>query len=387
MNLTQQELSLFYKLWYGLIWGVNEKHKIIPHFKKPVYGTNIAVSTDEFVKIRNAIWENPKLIDEFLASQNNGEFTQDEREAITNWRKHFVKGKFLVIKHLAKYSVLMPNVNNTMLLYGVHGISDPIKHSLTNPLPVMAEFVLLPFNDKIIYDTFIMVYSISFGPGIRSSIKEQYTTATNKYGIMTVLDGKAPVIKLPTKKPEKQSKIEKIEEPSDYEPVPEGVKVPKTMAWKYNEIAKIISDFADEMLNDEYKEISLRALEKLCRKRPSPLMKGKPQNWACGIVYAIGSSNFIFDKSQPIHMTGYEIADWFGLSKSTAGSKASEVSKALNISYMNAEFLLKSLIDKNPAIWYLQIDGLFMDIRTMPREIQEQAFKKGLIPYIPADKR
>ena len=33
MNLNQQELSLFYKLWYSLIWGVNEKHKIIQHLK------------------------------------------------------------------------------------------------------------------------------------------------------------------------------------------------------------------------------------------------------------------------------------------------------------------------------------------------------------------
>ena len=114
MNYSPQEISLFYKQFYSLVWVGNEKNKIIPHFKKPVYGTIVAVSMEEFMKICNAIWDNPKLIDEFLASHDNGEFTEVERDTITNWRKHFVKGKFIVIKHLTKYSVLMTNEDNPM---------------------------------------------------------------------------------------------------------------------------------------------------------------------------------------------------------------------------------------------------------------------------------
>lgn len=386
MNLSQHELTLFYKLWFSLVWGVNEKHKFIPSFKNPVNGSSVTVSQEEFMKIRNAIWDNPKLIDEFLASVNNDELSKEERNIIANWRKHFVKGEFLVVKNLAKYSVLMPFEDNPTILYGVCGLSDPIKHSIVNPIPVKAEFVLIPFNGKIIYDTFIMVFNISFGPGIRSTLKEIYTEVNKQYEIMTVLDGSKPVVKIPKTTHPKQPEPLHIKNQTINETVPEGVKVPKNMARIYNEIAKIVSSFADEKLNDEYKSLFLRALEKLCRKRPSPIIKGNPHNWACGIVYAIGSNNFLFDKRQMIHLTAYEIADWFGLAKSTAGSKGSEVSKALNLSHINTEFMLKKLIDKNPLIWYLQIDGLIMDIRKMPREIQEQAFKKGLIPYIPADK-
>jgi hypothetical protein len=32
-----------------------------------------------------------------------------------------------------------------------------------------------------------------------------------------------------------------------------------------------------------------------------------------------------------------------------------------------------------------EVDGLLVDLRTMPREIQEVAFAEGIIPYIPAD--
>jgi len=153
------------------------------------------------------------------------------------------------------------------------------------------------------------------------------------------------------------------------------------------EVAEIIKTFCDEKLNDDdYKRICLEALAKLCRKRPSPLQSGKARTWACGIVYAIGSNNYIFDKSQPHHMTATDIARWFGLAKSTAGSKANEISNLLGLNRWHNEFILPSIAEKNPMTWYLTVNGYFVDIRTMPREAQEVAFNKGLIPYIPADK-
>jgi hypothetical protein len=36
-------------------------------------------------------------------------------------------------------------------------------------------------------------------------------------------------------------------------------------------------------------------------------------------------------------------------------------------------------------IWMLEVNGFITDIRRCPREAQEVAFEKGLIPYIPAD--
>ena len=187
--------------------------------------------------------------------------------------------------------------------------------------------------------------------------------------------------------PEKSSE-KNLQHPNPVPPAVDtkGAKVPNTMSARYVEIAEIIESFCNEKLNEEYKEICLRALAKLCRKRPSPLIGGKANTWACGIVYAIGSSNFIFDKSQPINMTATDIADWFGLSKSTAGSKSADISKLLKLSYYNTEFMLASLIESNPMVWYLSINGFLTDIRSMPRDIQEEAYRRGLIPYIPADR-
>jgi hypothetical protein len=35
-------------------------------------------------------------------------------------------------------------------------------------------------------------------------------------------------------------------------------------------------------------------------------------------------------------------------------------------------------------IWFIQVDGLIVDARELPPQIQAQAFDLGVIPYIPA---
>jgi hypothetical protein len=44
---------------------------------------------------------------------------------------------------------------------------------------------------------------------------------------------------------------------------------------------------------------------------------------------------------------------------------------------------LPSQIDDNPLVWHIMVDGFIVDARSMPREIQEIAYEKGLIPYVP----
>jgi hypothetical protein len=43
-------------------------------------------------------------------------------------------------------------------------------------------------------------------------------------------------------------------------------------------------------------------------------------------------------------------------------------------------------MESNPLVWMAQVNGLIVDLRHMPRDVQEIAFQKGMIPYIPADR-
>ena len=200
MKLTEQEIALFYKLWYRLVWGINEKHRVIQKFKKPVYGTRLTVSMEAFVIIRDQIWEHPQWIDEFLADTENYEFTELERGIIVLWRKHFVKGKFLVFKHLQKHSVLMRFDKQPNMLYGVCGISDPIKVAFPQSLPFLVNMVLLPFMGKVIYDGIASEYNIAFGPGLRSDAKEWFAESQKMYGIVEMLNGELniPIVQDPS---------------------------------------------------------------------------------------------------------------------------------------------------------------------------------------------
>ena len=105
-----------------------------------------------------------------------------------------------------------------------------------------------------------------------------------------------------------------------------------------------------------------------------------------GIVQAAGHVNFLFDKSTEPYLRTDDIASGFGVAKSTASAKGTAVAKALALMQLDPRFCVASMVDDNPLIWILSVNGVMVDVRDMPREVQEIALEKGLIPYIPADR-
>jgi len=123
----------------------------------------------------------------------------------------------------------------------------------------------------------------------------------------------------------------------------------------------------------------------LCRKRPSPVGTGKANTWACGVTHAIGSVNFLFDPSQTPSIKAGDLYRAFGISQGTGQGKSKLVRDALDTGQMDPGWTLPSRLADNPMVWLVMVDGMVVDIRHMPRELQEAAFAKGVIPYIPAD--
>jgi hypothetical protein len=65
-------------------------------------------------------------------------------------------------------------------------------------------------------------------------------------------------------------------------------------------------------------------------------------------------------------------------------SKARQVRDLLRISHFSPEFQRADVTAKNPYVWFIEVDGLAMDARRVSLDIQVEAFRRGLIPYIPA---
>ena len=72
-----------------------------------------------------------------------------------------------------------------------------------------------------------------------------------------------------------------------------------------------------------------------------------------------------------------------GVSQSTASAKATEIMRMFGLMQMHPEWTLPSLIDQNPLVWMISVNGFLVDARYAPRHIQEEAYRLGLVPYIP----
>jgi len=154
----------------------------------------------------------------------------------------------------------------------------------------------------------------------------------------------------------------------------------------YTAVTELTDTFCRQHLNDEYAALCRTAAAALARKRPSPLLRGRLEIWACAIVYALGSINFLFDRSQKPYMSAEDICAVFGVSKSSGANKAKLVRNTLDMSQFDATWFLPSRLAESPIAWLIEVNGLIVDARYIPRKLQEIAYRKGLIPYIPADR-
>jgi hypothetical protein len=120
---------------------------------------------------------------------------------------------------------------------------------------------------------------------------------------------------------------------------------------------------------------------------PSPLSNGRDNSWACGIIYALGFINFLFDSSREPYISAGELCQAFGVSTSTGSARSRAVRDAVNMRRFDANWCLSSRIPENPLVWMLEVDGVIVDVRWMPGEIQGIAYHKGLIPlYLSTEK-
>lgn len=164
----------------------------------------------------------------------------------------------------------------------------------------------------------------------------------------------------------------------------DDAEIPKSLRQTVDEIEAFTDQFCAERLDAEYADICRRLIAKLARKRPTPLVRGAPKVWAAGVLYAVGRANFLFDRSQPIHLTGDDLSALIGVPTSTMAGKATRICELVHLSPLDFEFSRRELLDRNPLVWIVEVNGIPVDARGLPPELQAEARRKGLIPDLPA---
>ena len=159
--------------------------------------------------------------------------------------------------------------------------------------------------------------------------------------------------------------------------------VPQALQPRFAAICEQTDAFAERYLNEAYAQWIGYATAALARKRPSPLERGQIKTWACGISHALGMVNFLFDSSQTPHLSATELYAYFGVSQSSGQAKSKQVRDILNTGPMELNWTLPSRLEDNPMAWLISFNGLIIDARSLPHEVQQIAYEKGLIPYLP----
>ncbi len=372
MLLPPEDAKLFFKLHSSLMFYVNQRLGVVPNIASSEELTDLPPET--IIKIRDAFLDEVDLIESFV-DDNPTNLSDDELDIILSWQD-YVAGKFFVFRQLKKYMVLL-SLDEPTIAYGVVAISQPLEELLGPYLPVMTKAVLLPFRDKIIYDGFLTSDNISFGGGIKRMLNDSYRMAKEQRSIITSLPiGSVPISSMKVKKKAATKRKPQKARSS-------GSKDTKSVL---ETILGITDEFCHEYLNDEYVALCRKLAEKLSRKRPSPLLRGRPKTWACGIIRTIGWVNFLDDSASQPHMKLTAIDKILGVAQSTGQGKSKEIRKMLKIHPFDMDWTLPSRMDDNLMGWMVEVDGFAMDVRRAPKEIQQIAFEKGLIPYIPADR-
>ncbi|SCW46769.1 hypothetical protein SAMN04487970_1008107 [Paenibacillus tianmuensis] len=137
------------------------------------------------------------------------------------------------------------------------------------------------------------------------------------------------------------------------------MKDPK-MLEKKEQLLQLVKGFCEQYLDEDYEQLSCKMVEKLGRKRTVPFMTGKLEVWAAGIIHAIGTVNFLFDKNFEPYVSVHDICGYFGTAQSTTSQKSKSIRDMFKMGYFNDEFATKRSQQNNPFNNLVSINGFIV---------------------------
>jgi tetratricopeptide (TPR) repeat protein len=116
------------------------------------------------------------------------------------------------------------------------------------------------------------------------------------------------------------------------------------------ELQKMVETFCKKHLNDEYNDLCTKLVKAMAQRDDISFAKGKLEIWAAAVVCAIGSYNFLYDKTFKPYMQQKDILKAFGVSTGSVSTKVSELREAFDLQFPFGDdtFLTQRMIDENP---------------------------------------
>lgn len=178
MKLSAGEAFLFFKLMIPLQFFAQQKVSILKNVE--TFEDYKNTSFAEKFKVRNVLFENTQLIDEFI-DENPHDIPLKELAVCASW-KRFIKGDFYIERHLKTSTIFIGEDDK---VYSVVGLTDSLEKVFPKYLiPQIASAILLPFRHKIVSDGFFSANQIHIGNEVKSGLKEIYNQAKKRNQIL-----------------------------------------------------------------------------------------------------------------------------------------------------------------------------------------------------------
>ena len=129
---------------------------------------------------------------------------------------------------------------------------------------------------------------------------------------------------------------------------------------KKAELLKLTTEFSKEFLNEEYSDVIEKLINKMARKREVPFVSGRIEIWAAAVIHALGTINFLFDKSSHPYVSVTDIYEYFGTKQSTTSQKSKKIKDMFNMTYFDSDFSIKSVNQSSPFNNLSIVNGLFV---------------------------
>jgi len=145
---------------------------------------------------------------------------------------------------------------------------------------------------------------------------------------------------------------------------------------KEKKLLELTGSFCAQELDDDYCRLCEKLILKLGRKRDVPFKSGKIEIWAAAVIHAIGSINFLFDKSFEPYVTAEQISEYFGTKKSTVSNKARQIKDMFKMGYYDSNFSTQYMAGNNPFNDMVMVNGLIVPLSSIPEDLQEMVKKE-----------
>jgi len=145
---------------------------------------------------------------------------------------------------------------------------------------------------------------------------------------------------------------------------------------KEKKLLELTGSFCAQNLDNDYYQLCQKLVLKLGRKRDVPFKSGKIEIWAAAIIHAIGSINFLFDKSFEPYVTAEQISEYFGTKKSTVSNKARQIKDMFKMRYYDSDFSTQNMTENNPFNDMVMVNGLIVPLSSIPEDLQEMVKKE-----------